>query len=107
MHLNGNIKITNGTQGANKVLTSDVSGLALWKILSLEGYEIKTTSGYYKVTANCSASKKVIGGGCQYDGNFNGTSLISSYPATGSTGGWVCTATTDDLPTTAYAICAN
>ncbi len=31
LHVNGNIKITDGTQGAGKILTSDATGLASWQ----------------------------------------------------------------------------
>lgn len=31
LHVNGKIKVTDGSQGADKVLTGDVNGLATWK----------------------------------------------------------------------------
>jgi hypothetical protein len=34
MHVNGNVKIEDGTQGAGKVLTSDTNGLASWQAIS-------------------------------------------------------------------------
>lgn len=32
LHVNGSLKITNGSQGEGKVLTSDAAGLATWKV---------------------------------------------------------------------------
>lgn len=34
LHVNGSVKITDGTQGAGKVLTSDAAGKATWQILA-------------------------------------------------------------------------
>ncbi len=41
----GNIKITDGTQGANKVLTSDANGLATWQTASMAGWSLLGNSG--------------------------------------------------------------
>ncbi|HNW90132.1 MAG TPA: hypothetical protein PKN48_10750 [Bacteroidales bacterium] len=41
----GNIKITDGTQGANKVLTSDANGLATWQTASVAGWSLLGNSG--------------------------------------------------------------
>lgn len=34
LHVNGSIRIVNGTQGANKVLTSDASGVGTWQTIA-------------------------------------------------------------------------
>ena len=41
----GNIKITDGTQGPGKVLTSDATGLATWEIPSGGGWSLNGNSG--------------------------------------------------------------
>ncbi|MEK7070148.1 MAG: hypothetical protein AAB962_03785 [Patescibacteria group bacterium] len=107
LDLVGSIKIRDGTQGAEKVLTSDVAGNAGWYYPSISGYEIKTVTGYELLEAYCSGSKKVLGGGCRYDTGSSYLGLITSYPITGNTKGWACRTPFDDFPTTAYAICAN
>jgi len=43
LEVNGNVKITDGTQGAGKVLTSDANGLASWS--NITGAETKVTAG--------------------------------------------------------------
>lgn len=42
----GNIKITDGTEGAGKVLTSDVTGLSSWQTLSTGGVSGSGTAGF-------------------------------------------------------------
>jgi uncharacterized protein (TIGR02145 family) len=49
----GAIKITDGTQGAGKVLTSDASGKASWKTVSLPPSD--STGGYPSVWIGCNA----------------------------------------------------
>jgi hypothetical protein len=41
----GNVKITDGTQGANRVLTSDANGLASWQIPSSLGWFLTGNAG--------------------------------------------------------------
>mgnify|MGYP006910061808 CR=1 FL=1 len=43
LEVNGTVKITDGTQGSGKVLTSDADGLASWN--SITGAETKVTAG--------------------------------------------------------------
>jgi len=38
LHVNGTVRIVNGTQAANRVLTSDASGIATWKALPTASY---------------------------------------------------------------------
>ncbi len=45
LHVAGNLKVVDGTQGAGKVLTSDASGLASWQPASTGGSSQWTTSG--------------------------------------------------------------
>ena len=41
LEINGQVKITDGTQGADKVLTSDANGLATWETSSGSGHTIQ------------------------------------------------------------------
>lgn len=112
LDLIGNIKIKDGTQGAGKVLTSDASGNASWATGGtggISGYEVKTATGYTTITAYCSVSKKILGGGCQFLSNLDSGQLYNtdSYPIISGNNGWVCRSTADQFPTTAYAICSN
>jgi hypothetical protein len=43
LHVSGDIKIVNGTQGANKILTSDANGLASWQTPEAAGSNIAYT----------------------------------------------------------------
>ena len=56
VNVTGKLKVVDGTQGANKVLTSDASGLASWSnnntsivfgSLSLTGNNVTSTTGFY------------------------------------------------------------
>jgi uncharacterized protein (TIGR02145 family) len=49
LHINGSFKITNGSQGNGKVLTSDASGLASWK-------SALDTGAYYPAVGICCAT---------------------------------------------------
>jgi uncharacterized protein (TIGR02145 family) len=50
LHVNGTLRITNGTQGAGKVLTSDATGLATWQVASTP------STTYYKSVSVCCQS---------------------------------------------------
>ncbi|WP_299368157.1 hypothetical protein [Winogradskyella sp.] len=52
LHVNGDIRIIDGTQGADKVLTSDASGLASWQELPnyLSLWTNDTANGYVNLT---------------------------------------------------------
>ena len=52
LHIAGQIKITGGTPGANRVLTSDVAGLASWEDLSTLGGVTSVTGTANQVTAS-------------------------------------------------------
>ncbi|MFA6536665.1 MAG: hypothetical protein WCT25_04540, partial [Candidatus Paceibacterota bacterium] len=92
--VNGQVKITDGTEGDGKVLTSNAAGVASWQAAQAGGagggsasLEYKTNtwtawtfvlpqtinsgsvikynnSSYQEPIATCSVGKKVIGGGC-------------------------------------------
>ncbi|HZV68594.1 MAG TPA: fibrobacter succinogenes major paralogous domain-containing protein [Saprospiraceae bacterium] len=47
LHVNGTLKVTDGTQGAGKILTSDSSGLASWKVYT------PASDPYYARTSIC------------------------------------------------------
>ena len=49
LHVNGSFRITNGSQGQGKVLTSDAAGLATWKSAS-------DTGAYYPAVGICCAT---------------------------------------------------
>ena len=49
LHVNGSFKISNGNQGAGKVLTSDADGLATWK-------SALDTGAYYPAVGICCAT---------------------------------------------------
>lgn len=104
LDLVGNIKIKDGTQGNGKVLTSDANGVASW---SDDGYEVITVSGYGSaIVASCSASKKILGGGCKPPGG-GFISFDGSYPIISGNNGWKCEFPSATFPATAYAICSN
>jgi N-acetylneuraminic acid mutarotase len=55
LHLAGSLKIFDGTQGADKVLTSDANGLASWQALPVLPADVWTTVGnniFYNSTGN-------------------------------------------------------
>ena len=52
LHVNGSVKITDGTQGAGKVLTSDASGKGSWQTLVMPPPP-DTDSGYQVVYIGC------------------------------------------------------
>ena len=62
LEVNGAIKITDGTQGANKVLTSDNNGLASWQSLSIPQDEIVvvTMNGVGSVNTNIPRFSSVL-----------------------------------------------
>lgn len=105
----GQMKITGGSPGAGKVLTSDANGLASWQTLSgsggggISGYEIKTSSSD---TVYCSPGKKVLGGGCNpfCTGPMICGNVAASYPL--GQNGWKCNVGGSGVNKT-YAICAN
>lgn len=84
---NGPVKIIDGTQGANKVLTSDADGLASWAPSGgTHGYTVLSGSGSYTVPAGVTSIEvHVVGGGAsgeRYGGMGGGyaTSIMSVTP---------------------------
>ena len=90
----GSLKITNGTQGANKVLTSDTAGLAIWATLpatppscfffATDG-NINTNSylGMGTTSASFIRNTIVVPVNCELSSIvFNTRSLIGVYTAT-------------------------
>ena len=52
LHVAGQVKIADGTQGANRILTSDVAGLASWEDLGTLGGVTSVTGTANQVTAS-------------------------------------------------------
>ena len=87
----------------------DVTGNANVSGNVMVGYEhvTATTSSASTVTANCSAGKYVLGGGCSgtcYDSGSGAVFGASGYP--GNTTSFTCTCT-NPISVTVYAICGR
>jgi len=95
LHVAGNVKIVDGTQGAGKVLTSDANGLASWQVASGDslGSHIATTtlnmaghdiSNVSTITVNGRVGIGTANPGVMLDvaGNVNisGDAKIARYP---------------------------
>lgn len=52
LHVNGTFKLTNGSQGLNKVLTSDAAGLATWKTLEKSVFKATGFQTAFNVAPN-------------------------------------------------------
>lgn len=85
LDVNGNIRIADGTQGANKVLVSNANGIAKWKNLS----DITTASNGVYTSLNATDYLKV--------GN---ASLYITAPNATPTGGIITNATAHEMFTT-------
>lgn len=81
----GQVKITGGSPGAGKVLTSDSSGLASWATPSSGWQVIYQTCSGATCSAGCPAGKKATGGGCVLING--GGNLQDSY---GGESSWTC-----------------
>ncbi|WP_415327153.1 beta strand repeat-containing protein [Chryseobacterium sp. MMS23-Vi53] len=76
LHVAGSVKIADGTQGANKVLTSDASGKASWK-------DLPATSNVYNADGIITANRTVT----MQDRNFTFNSGTGSFSVNGNNDG--------------------
>ncbi len=75
LEINGTVKITGGSPGADKVLTSDASGLASWKTV-----QVSTGPGVYVCPSPCC--------GCDKESGCKGQLQFS--PTCGDNSGYMC-----------------
>lgn len=106
--VSGNLQVVKNATTTNLFISGTCVGCS-------NGYELKTQAGTVPagigastVTVNCTAGKKVVGGGYDTASAFSGTGAsASSYP--GSTSSWVVgwNGNMNGGSFTAYAICVN
>jgi hypothetical protein len=108
----GQVKITGGTPGVGKVLTSDSVGLASWQTPATVSSPMTWTCTRVSnridagaATATCAADYRMLSGGCYYEDTAR--YLFMSYPTT--TNGWYCqySAHASGYYITAYAWCCK
>lgn len=81
--VNGPIQVIDGTQGANKVLTSDATGKGSWQTLSTGGgcspsSQVFTSNGTFTVTAGTTVFVTICGGGGGGGGGGSGGTTQNS-----------------------------
>ncbi|MBU0907459.1 MAG: hypothetical protein KKD18_02370 [Nanoarchaeota archaeon] len=74
----GQIKITGGSPGIGKVLTSDANGLAMWQTLSSGGWTINGNNMYSAVTGNVGIGTTNPGQKLEVAGSIKAKELIDS-----------------------------
>ena len=85
----GQIKITGGTPGAGKVLTSDASGLATWESAGLASVQTFTSNGAWAKPAGVTKVRvEAIGGGGGGGGGYAGCGAGGGYGGGGGGGGY-------------------
>lgn len=76
LHVVGNVKIADGTQGTGKVLTSDAAGLASWQPPAFTNFQAFSTAGTFTFTVPAGVTKIMVevwgGGGGGGDGGSGG-----------------------------------
>ncbi len=79
LHVNGSLKITNGTEGLNKVLTSDKNGAATWEAINNSSPTGGVGFGAWGdcSTRNISGYNPVLDSAGALNGNFGGSVSIS------------------------------
>lgn len=100
----GQIKITGGSPGVNKVLTSDTTGLATWKTPSLTCTTRSAPFGGGGGNVYCQTGETRTGGGIEayHEGDDDWT---FSYPV--GTNGWQCSAEGAKSGSTCYVVCCK
>jgi len=102
----GKIRMADGTQGADKVLTSDASGVGTWQdpsqVLQLQCTTVTCPApDNAECTATCPAGYKLTGGGLYTSGQAE-PPWIHSYPVFN---GWRCGV--EEQGGTCYAVCCK
>jgi hypothetical protein len=121
LEVNGFVRITDGTQGLGKVLTSGATGTASWQYASLN-CRVRSQPGNPEkgiaLTVNCVGTEYVTGGGCTTGEGVPETAgvacRLNTYPSNivlGKARSWTCTFRGDNcgsgMAKTAYAICCD